>query len=181
MDTQQALQAAETLLQPIVSQMGRPTADRLDATLDAAKLPAAVEALRRARFGYLSAITGLDYPPVAAKGDAPAQPGRVEALYHFCEGAAVVTVRVMVPYDDARIPSICELIPSATLYERELGEMLGVTLVGTPVAEHLLLPETWPDGVYPLRKSFTGLVDSQRSTADSQQSTVSSQQSTVNG
>ena len=156
MTTQDALQTAESVLQPIASQLTRPTADRLDATIAAGQLPVAVAALQQARFGYLSAITGLDWPPVAAKAPAPGQPGRIEALYHFCEGAAVVTLRVTVPYDDARIPSICGLIPSATLYERELGEMLGVTLAGTPVTDHLLLPDTWPDGVYPLRKSFTG-------------------------
>jgi Ni,Fe-hydrogenase III component G len=35
---------------------------------------------------------------------------------------------------------------------------------GTPVIDHLLLPEHWPEGVYPLRKSFTGLKpDAQKS------------------
>ncbi len=159
MTTQDVLQAAESVLQPIASQLARPAADRLDATVAAASLRAAVEALQRAHLGYLSAITGLDCPPVPAKGQSAEQPGRVEALYHFCEGALVVTLRVAVPYDDARIPSICGLIPSATLFERELAEMLGVTVEGTPVTDHLLLPESWPDGVYPLRKSFTGKVE----------------------
>ncbi len=159
MNTQDALQVAERALQPIASEMTRPTADRLDATIAAMHLPAAVAALQKARFGYLSAITGLDWPPVAGKGDAPAQAGRIEALYHFCEGPAIATLRVSVPYDAAVIPSVCGLIPAATLYERELAEMLGVTVRGTPVADHLLLPENWPDGVYPLRKSFTGKIE----------------------
>jgi Ni,Fe-hydrogenase III component G len=30
-------------------------------------------------------------------------------------------------------------------------------VVGTPDPGKLLLPDDWPDGVYPLRKSFTGL------------------------
>jgi NADH:ubiquinone oxidoreductase subunit C len=159
MDTQNALQVAESILQSIASQFARPATDRLDATIAAAQLPATVQALQRARFGYLSAVTGLDHPASAAKaGDAPPPAGRVEVLYHFCEGAAVVTLRVIVPYDAARVPSICHLIPSATLYERELGEMFGVTVEGTPVADHLLLPDAWPEGVYPLRKSFAGKV-----------------------
>ncbi|NMC80497.1 MAG: hydrogenase large subunit, partial [Chloroflexi bacterium] len=49
------------------------------------------------------------------------------------------------------------LIPSATLYERELMEMMGVQLVGTPSSDRLLLPDEWPENVFPLRKSFTGL------------------------
>jgi Ni,Fe-hydrogenase III component G len=162
MDTQQALQTAETLLQPIVSQFARPAPERLDAAVAAAQLPAAVEALTRARFGYLSAITGLDHPPAPPKAGEVAAAGHVEALYHFCSGAAVVTLRVMVPYDEARVPSICHLIPSATLFERELGEMIGITVEGTPVPDHLLLPENWPDGVYPLRKSFTGKIEMAR-------------------
>jgi Ni,Fe-hydrogenase III component G len=158
MNTENALQAAEGILQPIASQLTRPAPNRLDAVVSAEALPAAVKAMREARWGYLSAITGLDSPPPAAKpGEpAPAVGGQVEALYHFCEGDAVTTLRVTVPYADARIPSICQFIPSATLYERELSEMLGVTLEGTPVADHLLLPDEWPDGVYPLRKAFTG-------------------------
>jgi Ni,Fe-hydrogenase III component G len=160
MNTEQALQTAETLLQPVASGFARPAAERLDATVGAEHLPAAVEALTRARFGYLSAITGLDWPPAPPKAGEPATSvGRVEALYHFCEGAAVVSLRVSVPYDAARIPSICSLIPAATLFERELSEMLGITIEGTPVPDHLLLPESWPDGVYPLRKSFTGKIE----------------------
>jgi len=159
MDTQQTLERAETILQAIASQFTRPAPERLDAAVAAAQLPAAVEALTRAKFGYLSAITGLDHPPAAPKAGEAAGPGRVEALYHFCEGAAVVTLRVAVPYDAARIPSIYHLIPSATLFERELGEMLGITVEGTPVPDHLLLPENWPEGVYPLRKSFTGKIE----------------------
>ncbi len=160
METQQALQIAETFLQPLATQVTRPAADRLDVSIPADQLPVAVEALLGAHIGYLSAITGLDWPPAPAKGgEAAPGVGRVEALYHFCEGGAVVTLRVAVPYDAPRIPSICHLIPAATLFERELGEMLGVTVEGTPVPDHLLLPETWPDGVYPLRKSFTGKIE----------------------
>jgi NADH:ubiquinone oxidoreductase subunit C len=155
MTTQEALEKAEGLLQPVASGFTRPAADRLDAVIAASELPRAARALRDARFGYLSAITGLDWPPIAAKGETPAQPGFIEAMYHFSAGAAIVTLRVKVPYEAATIPSVCDVIPAATLYERELVEMLGVTVTGTPVTERFLLPDDWPDGVYPLRKSFT--------------------------
>jgi Ni,Fe-hydrogenase III component G len=81
----------------------------------------------------------------------------VELLYHFCNGAAIITMRMKLPYANAAIDSICEVIPSATLYEREASELLGVDFIGTPSTEHLLLPDEWPVNVYPLRKSFTGL------------------------
>jgi Ni,Fe-hydrogenase III component G len=155
MTTEEALQRAEAVLRPMTVAFTRPAADRLDATIAAADLPLAVEALRQARVGYLSAVTGLDLPAPPAKVQTEAQPGSIEVLYHFCEGAAVVTLRLNVAYDSATIPSLCHLIPSATLFERELAEMLGVNVAGTPVTDHLLLPDGWPDGLYPLRKSFT--------------------------
>jgi len=65
-------------------------------------------------------------------------------------------VRVLLPYSQAAIPSICSVLPAASLYERELMEMFGIDVQGTPVTQKLLLPDDWPDGVYPLRKSFTG-------------------------
>jgi Ni,Fe-hydrogenase III component G len=35
--------------------------------------------------------------------------------------------------------------------------MFGVILEGMPMRDKLLLPDDWPDWVYPLRKSFKGL------------------------
>ena len=32
-----------------------------------------------------------------------------------------------------------------------------IEVEGTPDSSHLLLPDEWPDGVYPLRKDFHGL------------------------
>ena len=55
----------------------------------------------------------------------------------------MVTLRVSVPYDAARIPSICHLIPSATLFERELGEMI----------------ESLPTAVYDCMPAFMDALD----------------------
>jgi Ni,Fe-hydrogenase III component G len=68
-----------------------------------------------------------------------------------------VTLRVQAPYGLPEIPSICSILPSATLYERELIEMFGLIIEETPDRSRLLLPDDWPDWVYPLRKSFKGL------------------------
>jgi Ni,Fe-hydrogenase III component G len=80
----------------------------------------------------------------------------MEVLYQFCEGAAVLTLRVMIDRESAVIPTVCCLIPSASFFERELGEMFGITIEGTPNTERLFLPDEWPVGVYPLRKDFQG-------------------------
>lgn len=153
MDTTQALETAEQYLRPLSTEVKIPEANRADYYMPAENLHAAVKALVDARWGYLSAITGLDVP--AAEGSETE--GGVDVLYHFCEGAAIATLRLHVPYSNAVVPTVCDLLPAATLYERELIEMLGVQVSDTPNTDHLILPEEWPAGVYPLRKSFTGL------------------------
>jgi Ni,Fe-hydrogenase III component G len=142
---------AENLLRPWAIEFSHPEPDRLDVAIRAENLKLVVGALVAAKWGYLAAITGLDVAPVGESL------GHVEGLYQFCEGAAVVTARVRVPYSAPELDSICDLIPSATLYEREFIEMLGVRLRGTPSTARLLLSDDWPVDVYPMRKSFTGL------------------------
>ncbi|HEX6383524.1 MAG TPA: NADH-quinone oxidoreductase subunit C [Anaerolineae bacterium] len=139
------LPVAEALLAEWATATATPTPNRLDVSLVANDLVAAVEALVGAQWGYLAAITGLDLGVEA---------GELEALYHFCAGADVVTLRVRVARDAAVVPSICAIIPSASFFERELMEMLGITVGGTPNTDRLFLPDEWPDGVYPLRKDF---------------------------
>lgn len=162
MRLEELLTTAETTLAPWTVGLTRFEGRRLDVVVKRDDLVAAVSALVEARWGYLSAITGLDlpWPKTPPKPDAPPTPpleDQLEVLYHFVEGAAVVTLRVRVPYSEARVPSICGPVPTATLYERELREMFGIEVEGTPVTDRLLLPDDWPDGVYPLRKSFKGL------------------------
>jgi Ni,Fe-hydrogenase III component G len=50
------------------------------------------------------------------------------------------------------VPTITDLILGAVLYEREVHDMVGVTFEGHPDLSPLILPEGWPEGVYPLRK-----------------------------
>jgi len=179
MDTDTILQNAETLLNPWVTEAKRPEVNRLDIYISASNLLAAVQSLVDAHWGHLSAITGLDRPalapmqPAAKPGepaaaisatDSPTPEGKIEVLYHFCQGPAILTLRVGLPYSqtaNARmvIPSICAAAPAASLYERELMEMFGIDVEGTPVTQKLVLPDDWPEGVYPLRKSFTGFPD----------------------
>jgi NADH:ubiquinone oxidoreductase subunit C len=168
MDITEAIQTAQDLLNLWTSGMSMPDLSRLDVALGAKDLKPAVRILQKAHWGYLSAITGIDHPPLPASPDGkqPAKEGALEMLYHFCEGAAITTLRVSVPYARPVIPSICEILPYATLYEREAIEMFGATFRGTPNTDHFVLPEDWPGGVYPLRKSFTGFNKPQTPPAD---------------
>ena len=139
-----ALHQALALLQPRALKITEPAAHRADVYLDAGRLLPAVESLRKARWGFLTAITGLD----------DVKANEIEVLYHFVNGAANVNLRVRIPRDKAAIPSVCSFIPGATFFERELGEMFGVNVMGTPVPDRLFLPDEWPTDAPPLRKDF---------------------------
>ena len=146
MNTDETLDLAEKLVKEWTVERATPQPGRLDLTLGKPDdLVPAVAALRVQRLGYLSAITGIDLG-LDANG--------LEALYHFCTGEAVVTLRVRLPREAASVPSLCELIPSAGPFERELREMFGITVVDLPNPDKLYLPEDWPDHQFPLRKDF---------------------------
>lgn len=154
METEKALNKASDLLSTWAVQTSNPEPNRLDVIIEPKNIRPAVKALTKGKWGFFSAMTGIDQPPTT-EGEEPKE-GRIEVLYHFCSGAAVVSIRTSVPYSAPVLDSICEILPSATLYERELMEMFGVELPGTLSTERLLLSDDWPADVYPLRKSFTG-------------------------
>ncbi len=139
-----ALHQALALLEPRALKITEPAAHRADAYLDAGRLLPAVESLRKARWGFLTAITGLD----------DVKANEIEVLYHFVNGSANVNLRVRIPRDNAAIPSVCGIIPAATFFERELSEMFGVNVMGTPNPDRLFLPDEWPTDAPPLRKDF---------------------------
>jgi NADH-quinone oxidoreductase subunit D len=147
MNLEQTLQQAETLLAPWNQETLHPDPTRLDVVLRAEDLHAAARALHDARWGYLSAITGLDLGLTD---------GRLEVLYHFCNGPAITTLRLRQSRDlPATVPSIADIIPPASFFERELQEMLGYNVTGLNMNERLFLPDDWPDAVYPMRADFT--------------------------
>ena len=84
------------------------------------------EHLMSAHWGYLAAITGLDLPPYGRRGPKRVE-GQMEVLYHFCRGRRSDPAGPSPAIQAPAVPSICGLIPSATLYERELIEMFGVS------------------------------------------------------
>ena len=135
------LETVSTLLKSWPVEITAIGSDQINAVVSEQDLHAAVTVLRE--WGYLSAITGIDLG---------IQVGKLEVLYHFCAGPTTLSLRVQIPRDAASLPSICDVIPYANLYERELSEMLGIIINGTPTLEKLFLPDDWPEGVYPLRK-----------------------------
>ena len=99
---------------------------------------------QKADFAHISTITGVDV------GD------EIEAIYHLSrEGRIELSLKVRTQKDNPALPTITDIIPGATLYEREVHDLLGVTFEGHPDLSPLVLPEGWPPDVYPLRKEWT--------------------------
>lgn len=151
MDTETILKNAQDLLTPLAEKFTTPEPGRVDAYLPAERIVDGVKIMVGLGEWRLSAMTGLDIPETETSD------GAIEVLYQFCQGPAVMTLRIQKPYGLLDFPSICPVIPSSTLYEREVMEMFGVNFEGTPSSARLLLPDDWPHAVYPLRKSFTRL------------------------
>jgi ech hydrogenase subunit E len=146
-NTQENLQNADVLLADWNKEATHPEPNRLDVVITADDLRPAVSALHNAHWGYLSAITGMDLG---------ADAGQIEALYHFCYGAAITTLRVRQSRgEQAAVPTIEDIIPPASFFERELRETLGFHITGAKTSERLFIPDDWPENVYPLRKDFS--------------------------
>jgi Ni,Fe-hydrogenase III component G len=119
------------------------TATRLYVTADKKDAKELVRYLFRDLGARFSIASGVDTRPA------------VEILYHmaFDEYSLMVTVRVAVEKPELEMPSFSDFMPAAEWIEREIREMFGVNFIGHPKLETLLLPDDWPQGVYPLRKN----------------------------
>jgi formate hydrogenlyase subunit 5 len=90
----------------------------------------------------ISTITGLDL------GD------EIELDYHLWCTEAEATIRTKVPKSRPETETITDIMPGASLYEREVFDLLGVTFLGHPDLSRLILPEGWPKEQHPLRKDW---------------------------
>ena len=80
----------------------------------------------------------------------------MEILYHFTveDINVVMSLRVTLPKTQLEIDSLTSVFTAAYWIEREIHEMLGIHFIGHPNLSRLVLPEEWPEGVYPLRKDY---------------------------
>ncbi len=63
-----------------------------------------------------------------------------------------VRVKVFVPRDDPRVPSVYWIWKSADFQERESYDMYGIVYEGHPNLKRILMPEDWVG--WPLRKDY---------------------------
>ena len=147
------LEKAVSLLAEWTKGSSQPTPNRIDISISADDVVAAASALAKVHWGFLSAITGLD------QGEAA---GKIEALFHFCAGADVLTLRVPLDRAAPTLPSVSSVIPGARVLEWELSEMFGVNVAESQNKKHLYLPDDWPEGLYPMRKDAVIELDEDR-------------------
>jgi len=107
------------------------------------------------QFSLLADLSAADYLPRAP---------RFEIVYHLvCLGTPGfptggpttprrLRVKVRVPGDDPRVPTVSEIWAAAGWLERETWDMFGIVFDGHPDLRRLLMPEDWEG--HPLRKDY---------------------------
>ena len=120
--------------------------DQVTLTVERNSLPEVVEMAYYQQGGWLSTVIGSDERPLNGNF----------ALYYVLsmeEGRkSWVTIKTLIPPHDPEFPSVTPRVPAAVWYEREVRDMFGLEPVGMPDERRLVLPDDWPDGLYPLRK-----------------------------
>ena len=80
-----------------------------------------------------------------------------ELVYHFNQWDSAANrscVKVLVPKESNKAPSISSIYKAADWFEREVFDMFGVIFTDHPNLKRLLLPES--SDIFPLLKSFKG-------------------------
>ena len=95
------------------------------------------------QFAMLSWMGGADYLPRVP---------RFECVYSLLSIANQVrfTLKVRVPEDQPKVPTVIPVWPTANWHEREAYDFYGITFTGHPDLTRILLPEDWVG--WPLRK-----------------------------
>ena len=95
------------------------------------------------KMNYLSSVTAVDYLE------------HLESVYHLYsvdQRTGPVVLRVRVPRDNPRIPSLAGLFRSAEFQEREAYDMMGIRYEGHPDLRRIFMWEGFEG--YPLRKDY---------------------------
>ncbi|MDR3358341.1 MAG: hydrogenase large subunit [Desulfovibrio sp.] len=124
----------------------RQTADQLTITVKIDYLQDVVQYLYYDQGGWLSIAFGNDERSLN---------GHFAIYYALSmeEGEKCwVVVRTLIDPAHPEFPSVTTRVPAAIWAEREMRDMFGLTPIGIPDERRLVLPDDWPDNLYPLRK-----------------------------
>lgn len=116
--------------------------DRLRATLETLK------AQGYESYVFMTCVDHLATPVVERP------PERFELVYQLRNMRThhELRVRVFVPEDDARMPSVHDLYGPANWDERETWDMFGIVFEGHPNLTRILMPDDWVG--HPLRRDY---------------------------
>ncbi len=110
-----------------------------------ARIVDTLERLRAKGFDSLMSVHGVDYYP---------EEPRLGVHYELLDMDALdrLTVKLRVPLDDPRVPSVTPEWPTADHQEREVYDMFGVVFEGHPDMRRILMPEDYEG--HPQRRDF---------------------------
>ena len=85
----------------------------------------------------------------------------IDVMYHwaFEPAGVVITLKVLAVAPSLEVESLANAVPGFDWIEREMHDLLGVTFRNHPDPRRLHLDDSWPEGVYPLRKDFDQVLD----------------------
>lgn len=113
-------------------------------SVEASRLNAVLEFLKRRGFSHLSLITGVDR----------IKDGIFEVFYTLFrwETGETLLVKSSISRDEPVISTVMHLWPTARFYERDVHEFFGIVFDGNPDLKPLIL-ENWKE-MPPMRKDF---------------------------
>jgi NADH-quinone oxidoreductase subunit C len=121
--------------------------DEVTLHLDRSELIETLSALRddpEIQLDHLSSVTATDWP------------GREPRFWMSYELASThhrhrLRVKVGLPEEDARVPSVVGLFATADWHEREVYDFFGIDFDGHPDLRRILMPDDWVG--WPMRKT----------------------------
>ena len=101
---------------------------------------------RELSFDNLMCLSAVDYPKET--------PPRMEVVYHLLSytHGHVFALKVHLPREEARVPTVEAVWQVANWHEREAYDMFGIAFTGHSDLRRILLPDDWIG--FPLRKDW---------------------------
>lgn len=99
-------------------------------------------------YNFMSDMSGVDYYQ-----HEPAE-RRFAVVYHLYSMIynRRLRLKVYLPEDDPRLPTVSNVYPAADWEEREAYDMFGIVFEGHPSLRRILMPDDWEG--YPQRKDY---------------------------
>ena len=94
------------------------------------------------QFDFLLLVTAIDWPD------------KLQAVYILAsyQHNHRLTLKVNLPRDTAKIPSLCQLWSGANWHERETYDLFGIKFIDHPDLQRIMMPADWEG--HPLRKDY---------------------------